>query len=176
MNIVLDGLSGVGKSYYGRLLAEKHNMSFVEFEPDLNNPNELAEHEQIIWRHGCTNLIIENSITMAELVKLWMYSVNYISFKDLVYMLSSSKTRVQPHIILFLHDTPESIAKKRIKRNRLSEYYVGLKDLSSVDAYILRNYVRRVRNEHVPFWTINIVNKSDDEVIKLIEEAVIDLI
>jgi|GEM_PF-6978744 len=176
MNIILDGVSGVGKTYYGNLLARKHDLSFLTFLPHPNDFDEVTLHEYVINRQQQYNapFILEGSILMSEFTKMWMYQKNYLSLKELMQILSLDKSKVAPYGIIYLTDLPENIKARRLKRGRPYEYLPGLTDLSSIDSYIRNKFLEYAKR--VPVVTVSVTNKSDDEVITELEHAIFTII
>lgn len=131
MNLVFDGLSGVGKSYLAQELAKKLNIDFVDFLVDKPNydPNdpdmEIILYQELIRTQRRTPIITENSIYQAYLVKWFMYTQGEIDYKTLS-KLHTIKTRAEvelgKYIIIKVYDTEEQIETRRKIRGRKWEY------------------------------------------------------
>lgn len=178
MNICFDGLSGVGKTYYGELFAKKHGLTFLSLLPDLNDVDEYALHLQMVGRQSShhSSMLLEGSIIMSEVVKNWMYMTNYISIEELLQMFSVSQNSVQTYGIIYFIDEYENIKAKRKKRGRKFEYAPDIGDLPSLDKYIEITYLQHAKKRGINVVVCNVCNKSDEEVLKEIEKAIYTLL
>ena len=178
MNIVLSGLSGVGKTYFGRLFAQEHNLTFLPFMPDLDSPDEWAIHKYVVGRQKShnENIIYEGDIISSELVKIWMYKQGILNIKELMEIMSVDQTHVIPYGMIYLIDDMENIKAKRSKRGRKWEYFPGMTDLTSVDQFLTSNMVRYAKHRKIPITIVDIQNKSDREVLDAIENAIFKLL
>lgn len=144
MNIVLDGLSGVGKTYVGRRLANRLDMNFYEFLPDIENNSEVSLHSFALKRQQLNdNTVIEGSFIMSYVVKQYMFAKGLLSLNQLLKIKQieyQELPNIQPFIILYFTDTNDVILNRRKQRDREFEFRPELDDISDLDNYITTNY------------------------------------
>ena len=149
MNIVIDGLSGVGKTYLGTMLAEELGIPFVEYLPDFEDSEvniHKATSQRMIHIEGC---VVEGSLQMSYLVKQWMHKNNFISTGDLFKCKSINETVKEyldsiKNIYVLILDDIEDIKARRSVRGRAFEFKgnISQTQLEDLDTYILENYRR----------------------------------
>lgn len=181
MNIVLDGLSGVGKTHIGEKLAVMLNTNFYEFLPDTTNNSESSLHSYAIQRQSKNDqIIIEGSYLMSEITKDWMVKKGKISFDEYLRVKSLPTDQIKPFIIIYLDDHYSKILERRKQRGRAFEFLPTMtpNELQDLDNYITQNYDRIVRARNVTRVTLyrtnpNGTNRSADDMVKLIYKYLI---
>lgn len=181
MNIVLDGLSGVGKTYYGTKFAQEHDITFLPFLPSLNDlPREELIHHELIMRQSIDTypVLFEGNVIASEVVKLWMYKKGLISLEELWKVLSADISSIKDYAIIYLIDDYENIKNKRAKRNRPFEYHpkIDKRLLSDLDKFITQNIRQVAKRHNIKFEYIDIRNKTDRQVLDEIEATIVKLL
>jgi deoxyadenosine/deoxycytidine kinase len=176
MHIVLDGLSGVGKTYYGRLFAEKHNMTFISFLPP-EDACEIELHKHTVYRLSSTlePMIFEGSPLLSLTVKAGLYKQGLLTLPELIKITSISETKLNPYLIICFRDTYDSILSRRIKRGRPYEYRRDLKSILDLDAFIVKQYTNlQKKDPNVKVTYLSLQNLTDEQVLAEMERIILN--
>ena len=161
MRIVLDGVSGVGKTYIGELLSDELDMNFIPYMPDFRD-SELSIHREFITKRNlCDNVIVEGSLKMANFVKDWMYQQGYLEFSEYFKCKSLNVEHVdKDDIVVLIVDDHEVILNRRLERARPFEFNQEIidTDLISLDHYLNKHY-----KHHIAHIVINRQNYKDND-------------
>lgn len=175
MRIILDGVSGVGKTYIGELLSSELGIDFIPYMPDFKD-SELSIHREFITKRNlCNNVIVEGSLKMANFVKDWMYQQGYLEFSEYFKCKSLNVEHVDKgDIVILIVDDQEVILNRRLERARPFEFNQEIidTDLISLDNYLNRHYRR--------YMADIVVNRQDyknnDDMIKYIIKQLTNLL
>lgn len=112
MKILLFGVSNVGKSTVGRLLAERLGFGFADLDEEIKKYLEISLEEfvhtaNLRWRDQKRGCIIKKVLKMEEDMVLAVTPISYID---------NFKTRIIAEDILLieLYDTPENILSRLV--------------------------------------------------------------
>lgn len=171
MNIVIDGLSGVGKTTIGTKLAVSLGMPFYEFLPDMEGRNEVSLHAYSIQRQSKSyKTVIEGSYIMSLITKHFLHSVGLLTTDDLVSIHAIPDKTVADCIIIYIDDSLENIRDRRLSRGRPFEYTPELGDLIYLlDEYVEGKYIDYITNitrPNITFIRYNRSGKEADEVVR----------
>lgn len=177
MNILLDGISGVGKTYLGEKLAERLGLRFYEFLPDLEGNSESALHSYAIQRQAKNDMtIIEGSYIMSEIVKMYMYENKMIDFEQVLKMKSIDTSKVKPFFVIFIIDDKNKIAERVRSRGREYEFRPNLKSLKSLNEYIMSNYYKFYRKHNIVYDTFSRIGLNEEETLDSLTDLVYNII
>lgn len=177
MNILLDGISGVGKTYLGEKLAERLGIRFYEFLPDSETNSESALHSYAIQRQAKTDMtIIEGSYIMSEIVKMYMYENGMIDFEQILKMKSIDTSKVKPFFVIFITDDRDKIAKRVKSRGRPYEFRPDLKNLESLNDYIISNYPAFYNKHNVIYKVFSRMGMTEKETLDSLTDLVYNII
>lgn len=186
MRVILDGLSGVGKSYLGEKLGEILEIPFIPYVPDFQE-TEVGIHKSLIKVHNqLNNSIIEGSLKMATAVKNYLRQKNYISFADYMTCISMNDNYInyKNDIYIYITDDYENIIRRRAERARPYEFDTKLSigDLLDLDKYIESLFLQSdYEFNYTKYKYVKrhfIVNRADfkteDDLINLLCQLIID--
>lgn len=177
MNILLDGLSGVGKTYLGEKLAERLGIRFYEFLPDSEANSESALHSYAIQRQTKTDMtIIEGSYIMSEIVKMYMYKNGIIDFEQILKMKSIDTSKVKPFFVIFITDDKSKIAERVKSRGRAYEFRPDLKDLEELNNYIISHYHSFYQKHKIVYKTFTRIGLNEEETLDSLTDLVYNII
>lgn len=121
MKIFLFGISNVGKTTVGKLLAERLDIKFVDLDEEVKNRlkmslEEFVNTENLRWRDQKRGSIIKKIIKMEEDVVFAISPISYIeSFKTSIIS--------DDNLLIELYDTPENIFSRLIFSDENDEIY-----------------------------------------------------
>ena len=121
MKICLFGVSNVGKTTVGKLLAERLDIKFVDLDEEVKNRlkmslEEFVNTENLRWRDQKRGSIIKKIIKMEEDVVFAISPISYIeNFKTSVIS--------DDNLLIELYDTPENIVSRLIFSDENDEIY-----------------------------------------------------
>lgn len=175
MNIVLDGPSGVGKSFLGRQLAQRLNMDFVDMEIDRSKEISESElHMNILNNMSVRKLsVIENSYIQSTIIKQFMTATGKLPLLEYFRILANNRQvvpKIQPWIQIIILDDKEVINKRRTLRGNPWEYSPET-DLSELTNYLETSLVH-ISNSSSNLKIVHIRNKYnsvDEELNHLIK-------
>ena len=126
MKICLFGISNVGKTTVGKLLAERLDIKFVDLDEEVKNRlkmslEEFVNTENLRWRDQKRGSIIKKIIKMEEDV---VFAISPISYTE------SFKTSIisDDNLLIELYDTPENIFSRLVFSDENDEIYTANKD------------------------------------------------
>ena len=121
MKICLFGVSNVGKTTVGKLLAERLNIKFVDLDEEVKNRlkislEEFVNTENLRWRDQKRGSIIKKIIKMEEDV---VFAISPISYFE------NFKTSIisDDNLLIELYDTPENIFSRLVFSDENDEIY-----------------------------------------------------
>lgn len=121
MKICLFGVSNVGKTTAGKLLAERLDIKFVDLDEEVKNRlkmslEEFVNTENLWWRDQKRGSIIKKIIKMEEDV---VFAISPISYTE------SFKTSIisDDNLLIELYDTPENIFSRLVFSDENDEIY-----------------------------------------------------
>lgn len=178
MNVILEGISAVGKTYIGKKLAEKWNMKFIEFLPsDDDWGNEVKLHQDVINMQMQDRAIIETSYIGSYVIKEFMYHEGTISMADLLECYSLDVSQVKPFIVVYISDTYANVIERRNRRGRDFEFNPNYdKPIQyRMDKYTQEQLPDRLLSYGVPtiFIDLSLLGEGQD-VLEYIEEQVFE--
>ncbi len=121
MKIFLFGISNVGKTTVGKLLAERLDIKFVDLDEEVKNRlkmslEEFVNTENLRWRDQKRGSIIKKIIKMEEDVVFAISPISYIeSFKTSIIS--------DDNLLIELYDTPENIFSRLVFSDENDEIY-----------------------------------------------------
>ena len=121
MKICLLGVSNVGKTTVGKLLAERLDIKFVDLDEEVKNRlkislEEFVNTENLRWRDQKRGSIIKKIIKMEEDVVFAISPISYIeNFKTSIIS--------DDNLLIELYDTPENIFSRLIFSDENDEIY-----------------------------------------------------
>ena len=121
MKICLFGVSNVGKTIVGKLLAERLDIKFVDLDEEVKNRlkmslEEFVNTENLRWRDQKRGSIIKEIIKMEEDVVFAISPISYIeSFKTSIIS--------DDNLLIELYDTPENIFSRLVFSDENDEIY-----------------------------------------------------
>lgn len=121
MKIFLFGISNVGKTTVGKLLAERLDIKFVDLDEEVKNRlkmslEEFGNTENLRWRDQKRGSIIKKIIKMEEDVVFAISPISYIeSFKTSIIS--------DDNLLIELYDTPENIFSRLVFSDENDEIY-----------------------------------------------------
>lgn len=178
MNIVLEGISAVGKTYLGKKLAKRWGMKFIEFMPtDEDWGNEVKLHQDIIDMHRNDMSIIETSVIGSHVIKEFMYQEGTITMADLIECRSLDTSGMKPYIVIYLQDTYQSVIDRRADRGREFEFNPEYSKTTQrdLDMYIDRHLPDRLSKAGIPSLYVNLSMAGDgDAVLDYIERLLFE--
>lgn len=178
MNIVLEGISAVGKTYLGKRLAKKWGMEFLEFMPsDEDWGNEVKLHQDVIDMQSKDRCVIETSYIGSYVIKEFMYLEGTVNMADLLECYSRDLSKVKPFIVIYLSDTYPAVVKRRVKRGREFEFNPSYDDQiqHKMDRYIQEQLPDRLAAYGIPTIYIDLsLIKEEQDVLEYIEEQVFE--
>ena len=161
MKICLFGVSNVGKTTVGKLLAERLDIKFVDLDEEVKNRlkmslEEFVNTENLRWRDQKRGSIIKEIIKMEEDVVFAISPISYIE---------SFKTNIisDDNLLIELYDTPENIFSRLIfsdenDKNANKDYY--MKEIQAdLDWYGMINAKIGIHNR------VFVNNNSPEEVV-----------
>ena len=169
MKICLFGVSNVGKTTAGKLLAERLDIKFVDLDEEVKNRlkmslEEFVNTENLWWRDQKRGSIIKKIIKMEEDV---VFAISPISYTE------SFKTSIisDDNLLIELYDTPENIFSRLVFSDENDEIYTD-------DNYKNANkdsYMREIQADLDWYGMVNakigihnrvfVDNKSSEEVV-----------
>ena len=121
MKICLFGISNVGKTTVGKLLAERLDIKFIDLDEEVKNRlkmslEEFVNTENLRWRDQKRGSIIKKIIKMEEDV---VFAISPISYTE------SFKTSIisDDNLLIELYDTPENIFSRLVFSDENDEIY-----------------------------------------------------
>lgn len=121
MKICLFGVSNVGKTTVGELLAERLDIKFVDLDEEVKKRlkmslEEFVNTENLRWRDQKRGSIIKKIIKMEEDV---VFAISPISYTE------SFKTSIisDDNLLIELYDTPENIFSRLVFSDENDEIY-----------------------------------------------------
>ena len=121
MKICLFGVSNVGKTNVGKLLAERLDIKFVDLDEEVKNRlkmslEEFVNTENLRWRDQKRGSIIKKIIKMEEDVVFAISPISYIeNFKTSIIS--------DDNLLIELYDTPENIFSRLVFSDENDEIY-----------------------------------------------------
>lgn len=121
MKISLFGVSNVGKTTVGKLLAERLDIKFIDLDEEVKNRlkmslEEFVNTENLWWRDQKRGSIIKKIIKMEEDVVFAISPISYIeNFKTSIIS--------DDNLLIELYDTPENIFSRLIFSDENDEIY-----------------------------------------------------
>ena len=121
MKIFLFGISNVGKTTVGKLLAERLDIKFVDLDEEVKNRlkmslEEFVNTENLRWRDQKRGSIIKEVIKMEEDVVFAISPISYIeNFKTSIIS--------DDNLLIELYDTPENIFSRLIFSDENDDIY-----------------------------------------------------
>lgn len=121
MKICLFGVSNVGKTTVGKLLAERLDIKFVDLDEEVKNRlkislEEFINTENLRWRDQKRGSIIKKIIKMEEDVVFAISPISYIeNFRTSIIS--------DDNLLIELYDTPENIFSRLVFSDENDEIY-----------------------------------------------------
>ena len=172
IKLCLDGLSGVGKTYFLTNYLKNKNLTY--FNPSSENiKGEINFTRKSIKAFKNETNVIENSLLNQLLIKQFLCNYGYLDIKKYVYLERLIKRNLiysKAYLHLYLIDSEKKILYHRKKRNREFEYLSDFKHINELDEYLKKNIIKYYEKYEINYLIIDKSNPESLKKIKLIIE------
>lgn len=177
LRIVLDGLSGVGKTTLVKQLFQKYkNDKIISFYEDIDFRDEYKSSKKHIRAFRDNYNIIQDSIPLTILVKKFLASYGYISKKKFEKCLNFYNNKMHHSLsylhILLVNDDRSIIFQNRKKRGREFEYKNNFIHQDQLDDYIEENLEDEYKKTGIVYLKINVNKKDEIEELQFLIDSI----